>query len=146
MYTYLLHEVLEALHPGATVLHVFHWSVILIGLSNSLSISTFSETIKIRTCMYSSLASHTLCREEGSGHTATIELLPRQKLDMRCKHQSPIHWFLVSHQVFYLHPMWAGSLFLADRYFIPKNSTNMMSGGSMLIIRCCRRAQMNAVQ
>ena len=30
--------------------------------------------------MYSSLASHTLCREEGSGHTAIIELSPQQKL------------------------------------------------------------------
>ena len=29
-----------------------------------------------------SLASHTLCREEGSGHAATIELSPRQKLDV----------------------------------------------------------------
>ena len=36
--------------------------------------------------------------------------------------------------------MRAGSLFLADRYFSQKNSTNMMSGGSMLIIHCCRRA------
>ena len=27
-----------------------------------------------------SLASHTLCREEGFGYTVTIELLPRQKL------------------------------------------------------------------
>ena len=61
---------------------VFHWLVILIGLTNSLSTSTFSEMIKIRMCMYSSLASHTLRREEGSGHTATIELSPQQKLDV----------------------------------------------------------------
>ena len=125
---------------------VFHWLVILIGLSNSFSTSTFSETIKIKMCMYSSLASHSLHREEGSGHTAIIELSPQQKVDRRCKHQSPIHWFLVSHQVFYLQPIRAGSLFIADRYFTPKNSTNMMSGGSMLIIHCCRRSQTNAVQ
>ena len=56
--------------------------MILIGLTNSLSTSTFSEMIERKTCMYSSLASHTLCREEGSGHAATIELLLRQKLDV----------------------------------------------------------------
>ena len=55
--------------------------MILIGLTNSLSTSSFSEMIK-KTSMYSSLTSHTLCREEGSGHAATIELSPRQKLDV----------------------------------------------------------------
>ena len=59
---------------------------------------------------------------------------------LRCKHQSPNRLFLVSHQVFYLHPMLASTLFLADRYFSLKNSTNVMSGGSMLIIHCCTRA------
>ena len=29
-----------------------------------------------------SFASHTLHREEGTGHVATIELLPQQKLDV----------------------------------------------------------------
>ena len=29
-----------------------------------------------------SLTSHTLHREEGSGHVGTVELLPRQKLDV----------------------------------------------------------------
>ena len=33
-------------------------------------------------CVYSSLTSHSLRREEGSGHAATIELLPQQKLDV----------------------------------------------------------------
>ena len=37
--------------------------------------------IKIKTCMYSSLANHTLCRE-GLVILPTIELLPWQKLDM----------------------------------------------------------------
>ena len=32
--------------------------------------------------MYSSLASHTLRREDMSRHTATIELSPQQKLDV----------------------------------------------------------------
>ena len=50
--------------------------------------------------------------------------------------------FFVSHQVFYLHPMQAGSLSLANRYFSQKNSTNMMSGGSIHYTR----ALLDAVQ
>ena len=47
--------------------------------------------------MYSSLASHTLCREEGSGHAATIELSPWQKLDVtnqNCtlRRSHPLSW------------------------------------------------------
>ena len=36
-------------------------------------------------------------------------------------------------------------LFIAKNYFSQKNSTNMMSGGSTLIIRCCRRVLLDAV-
>ena len=44
-----------------------------------------------------SLASHTLCREEGSGHAASIELSPRQKLDMTnqihaVRRSHPLSW------------------------------------------------------
>ena len=95
MYT-ILHiatEVLEALHPGATGLcfNIQVWLVILIGLTNSLRTSTFSKMIK---SMYSSLTSHTLRREEGSGYAATIEeLSPRQKLDVT----NQIHTLCRSH-------------------------------------------------
>ena len=68
----------NALHSGVTGLCFIRkvWLVILIGLTNSLSISTFSEMIKRKMCMNSSVASHTLRREEGSGHAATIKLSP----------------------------------------------------------------------
>ena len=38
--------------------------------------------LRIRSIVYSCIASHTLFREEGSGHAATIELSPQQKLDV----------------------------------------------------------------
>ena len=66
---------------------------------------------------------------------------------LRCKYYTPICWFLVSHQVFYLHPMQVGGLSTADRYFSQKNTlTNIMSGESMLIIHHCRMVLLDAVQ
>ena len=41
-----------------------------------------SSDLSVGTACTHSLASHTLHREEGSGHAATIELSPWQKLDV----------------------------------------------------------------
>ena len=38
--------------------------------------------LRIRSIVYSRIANHTLLREEGSCHAATIELSPQQKLDV----------------------------------------------------------------
>ena len=38
--------------------------------------------LRIRSIVYSCIGSHTLLREEGCGHAATIELSPQQKLDV----------------------------------------------------------------
>ena len=48
MHVHIATEVLEALHPGATGLCfiIKVWLVTLIGLTNSLSTSNFSEMIK----------------------------------------------------------------------------------------------------
>ena len=47
--------------------------------NNNISMVWLHETIWVRP----SLASHTLrMREEGSGHAATIELSPQEKLDV----------------------------------------------------------------
>ena len=84
VHVHIATELLEALRPGVTGLCfiIRVWLVILIGLPNSLSTSTFSEMIKRKMCMYSCLTSHTLHREEGSGHAATIKFVPWQKLDV----------------------------------------------------------------
>ena len=56
--------------------------------------------------------------------------------------------FLVSHQVLYLHTMRAGGYYhyVFNRYFSPKNSTNIMPGGLALVIHYCRRALVDGVQ
>ena len=49
----------------------------------SHKVNTVAETVKLMNQLgvrQFSLATHTLSREEGSGHTATIELLLQQKL------------------------------------------------------------------
>ena len=48
----------------------------------SLGVSKLNVLLEASAKIATSLASHTLHREDGSGHTATIELLPRQKLDV----------------------------------------------------------------
>ena len=68
---------------------IFYLTSILISLwfqHTAYEISTMSDT---------SLASHTLHREEGSRHTTTIELSPQQKLDVT----NQIHAFSRSHSL-----------------------------------------------
>ena len=54
--------------------------------------------------MYSRHASHTLHREEGSGHAVTIELSPRQKLDVTnqictLRRSHPLSWSTIMSSV-----------------------------------------------
>ena len=53
----------------------------LLGQKCSLGVSKLNVLLEASAKIATSLASHTLCREDGSGHTVTNELLPRQKLD-----------------------------------------------------------------
>ena len=61
-----------------------------------------SDTIYNEACV--SLASHTLCREEEAGHTATIELSPWHKLDVTkqihaLRRSHPLSWSRITSRV-----------------------------------------------
>ena len=122
---------------------VFPWLVILIGLSNSLSTSTFSETMKIKTCACIQVWQATPLAER----KGLVTLQPYCRVVATAETWYEMQTSIPNSLIFsFLSVLSAPNTGWQFRYFTPKNSTNMMSGGSMLIIRCCRRAQMNAVQ